>query len=634
MTKIHPALRVEKTSNLPSSLRLIAAAAINGSLLDLLKLYAALEDGHLPVEQAMGALPVLYIYLDTSHIPDSDELEDLVSTSTQRPAIELSLKTLYALYLLAGRSQFPYAAAVDIWPRLWKWLDFLHTYWDHLPGFDRQDEPWVRMRHSTLIVKLSPGDAAQDIIVATPRTRWIIAGGWAYVLNHDFGRTRSATLADLVIHLFALAIDIKHRRNFDEILDALDRSCGALVTLLLKHISLAVAEAGSVIAADAIKAVVLFVQPILAVHTDFTSVLLSSYGFISALVSALAVERKGDPGPHRLVDVSFALLLEYMKIAPGYTGIVEALRAGLLSHVVRFLPDMVRPSYEGMYETLEFLLRQLLPSSLVCYSVLVLLRKSLAEIEAKPYPQKFSRSILFEAWNGLKVLVDRRVKVLDAWEASRRSTFLVCDNLKCGKIDDRHQFKHCSACQSTTYCSRECQRVDWRKHRSVCAYLRMGHTQFDELALTTRDKLFLRRLIDEDYKRLLRPKIARKIVTFLYQQPTAPYCVHFNYEKPGDVIIEVLAAADDLTDGLTNQGLAGTCERVGRARGRMELHVMRIGLGSWVQEFVFPLRTTGTRLHEGLRRIAGTLDALTEVQMEALIGVLVPTALKEGKFTH
>lgn len=133
---------------------------------------------------------------------------------------------------------------------------------------------------------------------------------------------------------------------------------------------------------------------------------------------------------------------------------------------------------------------------------------------------------------------------------------------------------------------------------------------------------------------MLRPQIARKIVTFIYQQPTAPFCVHFNYETPGDVLIEVLGAADDPTHGLTNQGVAGTWERVGRAKGRMELHVMRFGLGPWVQEFVLPLRTTGTRLHEGLRRIAGTIDALTEVQMEALIGVLVPTAMKAGRLTH
>ena len=30
------------------------------------------------------------------------------------------------------------------------------------------------------------------------------------------------------------------------------------------------------------------------------------------------------------------------------------------------------------------------------------------------------------------------------------------------------KFKKCSACQSVYYCSRECQRSDWKKHKKVC----------------------------------------------------------------------------------------------------------------------------------------------------------------------
>ena len=30
------------------------------------------------------------------------------------------------------------------------------------------------------------------------------------------------------------------------------------------------------------------------------------------------------------------------------------------------------------------------------------------------------------------------------------------------------KFKKCSACQSVYYCSRECQKSDWKKHKKVC----------------------------------------------------------------------------------------------------------------------------------------------------------------------
>ncbi|KAJ7167953.1 hypothetical protein C8R46DRAFT_1191927 [Mycena filopes] len=612
MPKIHAALRLDKTSKLPSSLRLIAAAAINGSKPDLRKLYGALEDAHFPGEQAMCFLPVLYINLDPSHIPDSRELEDLISTST---LFELSLKTLYTLYVLSERPEFPYDAAVDLWPRVWPWIDFFHTYWAHLPGLDLKTVRWFRMTHSTLILKLAHGDSMQDVVLETPGTRRIIAGGWASMLHYGLpkiGPRRQASLTDLAVHLFALVSEVELRQNFDEILDALG-SCHDLANTLIEYISLAVDDAGSA-ATDAVHAMVTFVQPTLRVYPDFTSALLSSR-FISALVPALAIDR--DIAhilglPHRLIDLTLALLVEYMERAPGCTGLVEALRAGLLPHLARLLPEIVQRSYEGMYEKMKFPLHQFLPSGSVCYSVLTLLRTSFADIEATPYTQKFCRCKLFETWNQLKVLVDRRLKVLDAWDASDRSTSLACDNLKCGRIDDRHHFKYCSACQRSTYCS-----------------------QLDELALTTRDKLFLRKLMDEDYKRLLHPQIVRGIIKSLYQRPTMPFCVQFAYDKPGDVIIEVLAAANTHpTEVLTHEGLAAAWERVARAEGRMEVHMIRIGLGRWVREFVFPLRTTGTRLNDGLRRIAGNLDALNQTQVDALIGVLVPTAMSEGRHIH
>ncbi|KAJ7736284.1 hypothetical protein B0H16DRAFT_1466728 [Mycena metata] len=135
-----------------------------------------------------------------------------------------------------------------------------------------------------------------------------------------------------------------------------------------------------------------------------------------------------------------------------------------------------------------------------------------------------------------------------------------------------------------------------------------------------------------DYQRLLQPQVARKIIRFLFNHPNMPFCLH---DEPADVIIEVLPhIMMHPTEGFTHQGLAGDWERVARARGRMQLHVMRIGLGPWVREFIFPLRMTSTRLYDGLRRIVGNIGVLTEAQMEALIGVLVPTALKEGKHTH
>ena len=39
------------------------------------------------------------------------------------------------------------------------------------------------------------------------------------------------------------------------------------------------------------------------------------------------------------------------------------------------------------------------------------------------------------------------------------------------------QLQYCDACQSALYCSRACQRIDWREkeHKKICKFLNVGH---------------------------------------------------------------------------------------------------------------------------------------------------------------
>ncbi|KAJ7783495.1 hypothetical protein DFH07DRAFT_727660 [Mycena maculata] len=39
---------------------------------------------------------------------------------------------------------------------------------------------------------------------------------------------------------------------------------------------------------------------------------------------------------------------------------------------------------------------------------------------------------------------------------------------KCSTQDDGDQFKRCSRCKKTVYCSVECQRADWKSHKPLC----------------------------------------------------------------------------------------------------------------------------------------------------------------------
>jgi hypothetical protein len=37
------------------------------------------------------------------------------------------------------------------------------------------------------------------------------------------------------------------------------------------------------------------------------------------------------------------------------------------------------------------------------------------------------------------------------------------------------KLQYCAQCETTLYCSKACQRKDWKKHKKICKYLNVGH---------------------------------------------------------------------------------------------------------------------------------------------------------------
>ncbi|KAJ7776881.1 hypothetical protein DFH07DRAFT_979065 [Mycena maculata] len=602
MSTIRSSLLLGQTFRLRSSLRVrfvlyvwandtksVARAALNGSSKDLAKLYTMLVDVSLPEDQAMGLLPFFYVLLDPSSIPDLDLLDTAMTTSTPLRRIDNAAKSLASLAVMARNGLVPLDAAPDLWPRVWEWMEFLHTYWLYLPGFEAWEQPFMR---------------------STNRPAWLCLGqqesdglAWATIVRHNdlAPDAPQPSLGEISIPLLSLT-DAEDIKDLEEIMDACGGSYSDLAIVLIRHLSLVAADSKSEVALGALTSVLMFLHWTYE-HDGFRSALLSN-GIISALVSALDLD-----GPSPIVSGSSCRPADACMETLVHEQAVEASQEN------------------GMYSDLKELLCTILPKGLVSYTVVIQMKKSFSEI-GTAQNQRISHSPLFENWNGLKTLVEERVKVLDTWESAGRPSFLACDNMKCNKINKKDRFRRCSACHSASYCSSECQRVDWLdRHRNTCDTFRSTHLAY---GIHTRERAFMRALLHADYQRL-RFEILLLTLGFMNQQPAETVFVYFDYTSASGVKFQVCSKAEMHH---ADEHITAPWDRVARADGRMALHVMRFRLGQSPYEMVIPLRTTSLRLHDGVRRIASIINTLQPSQVEALLRALMQTADREGTEIH
>mmetsp|Transcript_1938 Transcript_1938/g.2863 ORF Transcript_1938/g.2863 Transcript_1938/m.2863 type:complete len:100 (+) Transcript_1938:990-1289(+) len=58
----------------------------------------------------------------------------------------------------------------------------------------------------------------------------------------------------------------------------------------------------------------------------------------------------------------------------------------------------------------------------------------------------------------------------DVCERHRASPFAPCGHRSCQEKEKKVKgFRNCSRCKRIAYCSKECQRADWKRHKEECA---------------------------------------------------------------------------------------------------------------------------------------------------------------------
>ncbi|KAF8152825.1 hypothetical protein K438DRAFT_2078912 [Mycena galopus ATCC 62051] len=344
--------------------------------------------------------------------------------------------------------------------------------------------------------------------------------------------------------------------NFDELVEAAGGRVTDLASMVVQHFS----RAHSAQKSQATALFLLSCINLLEEHNDPTRSLcgaLRSIGFVAILVRMISTVH--DTAAESVISdcaqsVVIACLNCLMPMLKGPLDIALAIESGLLQLAV-VIAASIKGDTDGKRGIIQQMFDRVLIPSLVHYPVVAQLQKCFPEAAAVAARSTIGKSPFAAAWKSLSALIKSRVGFLDSWEAKGRPSFKACDNLICGKIASRDNFKCCAACRTADYCSEECQSVDWRAgHKDMCQSL--AHVKFSRPeTITTRGKSFMRALLTHEYQSRI-------------------------FDMASEILLQF--------------------PRESRSGGRMDLHVMATFEGWKSRLHLFPMRTSTAKLHDRL----------------------------------
>ncbi|KAJ7171025.1 hypothetical protein C8R46DRAFT_1087524 [Mycena filopes] len=602
--KTHACLNIRNISRLPRSLRRLAETIAVGSEPAASELISIISD--IQPSDALLFLPALFVNVQTNRVPTPSRLDTIEAMVDVSLAYECLTSIAYMFTYL--RSYLPTDAAPALWPHLWSWLDFIHTFWSYLPMSSSTSAGTVCYLHSAIIMGLAEHSDTAVIIRSTPGVRHILAKAWQLVIVEDVLFHGHPEV--LVPCLAILCNNLDDEANHLEIVDALGGSLQHLAATLNHHFvrSNSAPKHGGPFIASALE----FVR---GERGERLVPTLRSAGFVRTLVTTTTTFAAIKEG--LICHSAMWLLLLFIRGPAGYCDLALAIEYGFLQAAVKaaVLKDI-------RADIMDELWSHTLPRHTVHYAVVLQLKSALPKVRALAAKNGFNQCRFWKAFVAFDALASARIGVLDGdWR------FIVaaraCDNLDCGKVvADSSEIICCGMCRSTHYCSRACQAADWRAgHKNVCLDLRVLRMN-DPDELTTRGKSFLRALLTIDYHRYAL-ELAVQQVLCMHENPGVPFATRFVYD--GAVNLECASYSDlQEEEQLLPSGVpfADAFVRMARSAGRMELHIVYIFTGVERRPLIFPMRTSNSSLLDGRLRAleqvpeGGWLDEDARIRIE------------------
>ncbi|KAJ7771308.1 hypothetical protein DFH07DRAFT_768277 [Mycena maculata] len=201
-------------------------------------------------------LPLVFVRLEPTGIPSSQELDAILCTPARHDELHRVRAATVALNLLARLIDMrivPEGTYVDLWPRLYPWILFVHSYFDVIPSrFLAIAENQAYSVYSTIILPIGHHPTTSAVVQPAPGLRLILASWWATILDNNGIITHKGVVIqpdgwnEMYSLLVFISGNVQNARHFEEILDGVG-GMQNLVSLLLKHLDMALARPPSTV---------------------------------------------------------------------------------------------------------------------------------------------------------------------------------------------------------------------------------------------------------------------------------------------------------------------------------------------------------------------------------------------------
>ncbi|KAJ7204115.1 hypothetical protein GGX14DRAFT_569714 [Mycena pura] len=551
-------------------------------------------------------LPAFYQVLDPARIPSAGDLGEVLSMSLlcRIRAASQALNGIYAFY----HSAEPFGAESEIWQRAWLWVQFLHTFYDHL-GLAKVMSQW---KLCTAFLKFSRETmrVIQNVALVrgTPGFFVMAVHTWALILDDE--------TEDRVLHLLALFQFIGYDvspTQLEEMIVGAGGNLDGLVQLLAKHITVLAPTSTtpitiqSYVLLDGIAGMMPNILYSLSpedtlTHPPSIVALFVRRRMVKILTVALHAVTAAKP-PHKPNFAMKALnVLEVLITSAGTHALCSAIRHGMLGLIVQCGQTTLTKDLAS--ELKRFLLVVLAPSA-VLYTALIHMAASLSDLISLTSTATFKACKIYEEWCVFAYAVYRCVDVLRLF-CARTVSLRACDDMACAEIGEKATFKRCSGCRTLLYCSAECQMRDWHEggHRKTCAGYADLHRDLRQ-TFNAIDLRFLRFLVHHDYIEA-RASTHYHCARLMISEPTssAPVAV-FNYLGATPNLYMVVQRDDEANIQDDDPVWDDKVARAQRSGGLMTLHVVCVRVGPRNFGLVVPLRTNSTFLPDEAAEILG-----------------------------